>query len=250
MTVYNQGMSEQWKIDQLAKVVEQALQVTDYGGQGSARVRSVPDPRTIRYYTTLGLLDRPAEMRGRTAHYGRRHVLQLVAIKKLQARGLSLVEVQQSLAGADDRTLQRWVGLPGDFWKRAAIAAAVKGRSSKAQVGSVERLLSRGPSSDDESADAKRPRRTRFWEAMPEEVEGVGPVDGNAPSSGESVSACTAVHLVISPGVKLVIEGIDFRDISQEVLNELTRASGDLQAALRRTGLASGEHSPSGKVDQ
>ncbi|MHB1559516.1 MAG: MerR family transcriptional regulator [Isosphaeraceae bacterium] len=76
-----------------------------YYGAASGRVRDVPDRRTIRYYTTLGLVDRPAEMRGRTALYGRRHLLQLVAIKKLQASGRTLVEVQERLAGRTDAEL-------------------------------------------------------------------------------------------------------------------------------------------------
>src|SRR5262245_66619533 len=69
----------------------------------NGRVRDVPDVRTLRYYTTLGLLDRPARIRGRTAYYGRRHVLQLVAIKRLQAAGQSLAEIQARLLNiADD----------------------------------------------------------------------------------------------------------------------------------------------------
>ncbi len=74
----------------------------DYAGQANGRVREVPDQRTIRYYTTLGLIDRPAEMRGRTALYGVRHLLQLVAIKRLQTHGLSLAEIQTRVVGRTD----------------------------------------------------------------------------------------------------------------------------------------------------
>src|SRR5881392_2255064 len=95
-----------WTIDELGTRAALALSV-DYAGPPNGRVREVPDRRTIRYYTTLGLLDRPAEMRGRTALYGRRHLLQLVAIKRLQARGLSLAEVQVELAAASDERLER-----------------------------------------------------------------------------------------------------------------------------------------------
>src|SRR6266481_996794 len=42
-----------------------------------ARVSAAPDARTVRYYTTLGLLDRP-KIEGRQARYGERHVLQLL----------------------------------------------------------------------------------------------------------------------------------------------------------------------------
>src|SRR5437764_5230066 len=93
-----------WTLDELCARVAVALAV-DYAGQASGRVREVPDRRTIRYYTTLGLIDRPAAVRGRTALYGRRHLLQLVAIKRLQAHGLSLAEVQSRLVGLTDSDL-------------------------------------------------------------------------------------------------------------------------------------------------
>jgi DNA-binding transcriptional MerR regulator len=95
-----------WTIDELGSAVASAL-AEGYVGPPNGRVRDVPDRRTIRYYTTLGLLDRPAEMRGRTALYGRRHLFQLVAIKKLQASGRSLAEVQRALAGQTDKALAR-----------------------------------------------------------------------------------------------------------------------------------------------
>src|SRR5437764_13479859 len=95
-----------WTLDELAAQVALAL-VVDYAAQASGRVREVPDRRTIRYYTTLGLLDRPAQVRGRTALYSTRHLLQLVAIKRLQARGLSLAEVQAQLLGQTNGGLRR-----------------------------------------------------------------------------------------------------------------------------------------------
>src|SRR5271165_1203766 len=103
------GRTELWTIHQLSAEVERVLAV-DYEGSRNGRVRDIPDLRTIRYYTTAGLLDRPAEMRGRTALYGQRHLLQLVAIKQLQARGLSLSQVQERLAGATDAMLRRLAG--------------------------------------------------------------------------------------------------------------------------------------------
>jgi DNA-binding transcriptional MerR regulator len=99
-----------WTIDELSERVALALQGPGYDGVSSGRVRDVPDLRTIRYYTTLGLLDRPAEMRGRTALYGRRHLFQLMAIKRLQARGLSLAEVQERVVGLSEAALRRIAG--------------------------------------------------------------------------------------------------------------------------------------------
>jgi DNA-binding transcriptional MerR regulator len=95
-----------WTLDELTERVGAALSV-GYDGQPSGRVRHLPDQRAIRWYTTIGLVDRPAATRGRTAMYGPRHLLQLVAIKRLQARGLSLVAIQAELAGATDAQLAR-----------------------------------------------------------------------------------------------------------------------------------------------
>src|SRR5947209_15683807 len=129
-----------WTIDELGTRTALALSV-DYEGAPNGRVRDVPDRRTIRYYTTLGLLDRPAEMRGRTALYGRRHLLQLVAIKRLQARGLSLAELQQRLLGLPDAALEEIACLPADM-------AAATGQ----------------PRPDEPEAP---PRDGEFWKAAP-----------------------------------------------------------------------------------
>lgn len=100
-----------WTLDQLTEQVEAALSV-DYPGAPSGRVRSVPDQRAIRWYTTIGLVDRPASMRGRTALYVERHLLQLVAIKRLQAEGRSLADIQAELAGVPESTLRLLARLP------------------------------------------------------------------------------------------------------------------------------------------
>ncbi len=75
------------------------------GASQDNRVSAVPDIRTIRYYTSLGLLDRP-RMEGRQARYGKRHVLQLLAIKSLQAIGLPLSEIQARMYGLSDAELE------------------------------------------------------------------------------------------------------------------------------------------------
>jgi DNA-binding transcriptional MerR regulator len=132
-----------WTIDELSAWVARALSV-GYAGSPSSRVRDVPDRRTIRYYTTLGLIDRP-QMRGRTALYTRRHLVQLVAIKRLQAQGLSLAEVQQRLLGLPEAALAELARLPdlealppgekaeepgtGPFWARAPAPVAPKAES-------------------------------------------------------------------------------------------------------------------------
>jgi hypothetical protein len=104
---------ELWTLGELAERVEAAL--ADYPGQANGRVRAVPDQRTIRWYTTTGLVDRPTEMRGRTALYGRRHLLQLVAIKRRQAQGRTIAQIQSELAGATNQSLEPIASLPNPF---------------------------------------------------------------------------------------------------------------------------------------
>src|SRR3989442_10305733 len=110
-----------WTLEELGTRVTAALSV-DYQGPQNGQIRAVPDPRTIRYYSTLGLIDPPAEMRGRTALYGVRHLRQLVAIKRLQAEGRSLAEIQSVLGGLTDEALKGIARVPKDV-EVASLAA-------------------------------------------------------------------------------------------------------------------------------
>jgi len=108
-------------LGELADVGASALDALGVAAR-NGQVRDRPDARTIRYYTALGLVDRPAEMTGRTALYGDRHLLQVLAVKAMQARGASLADVQRTLVGASADELRRAIG-PG---LPAALAAAAR----------------------------------------------------------------------------------------------------------------------------
>lgn len=94
-----------YSLEELAAEAERSLSRLGAGGAADGRVSAFPDARTVRYYSTLGLLDRP-RIEGRQAVYGRRHLLQLVAVKALQARGLALAQVQGRLLGLTDEELE------------------------------------------------------------------------------------------------------------------------------------------------
>ncbi|MGR6921650.1 MerR family transcriptional regulator [[Actinomadura] parvosata] len=98
-------MSDTWTIGELAEHAARALRA-GAPAPPNGRVRDVPGERLIRWYTTIGLVDPPLTRRGRIARYGRRHLLQLVAVKRLQAAGRSIAEIQVALAGATDRMLE------------------------------------------------------------------------------------------------------------------------------------------------
>lgn len=104
-------MSDTWTIGELAGHAARALRA-DASPPANGRVRDLPGERLIRWYTTIGLIDPPLARRGRVAQYGRRHLLQLVAVKRLQAAGRSIAEIQAALAGATDRMLEATARLP------------------------------------------------------------------------------------------------------------------------------------------
>ncbi|MEU6710730.1 helix-turn-helix domain-containing protein [Nonomuraea sp. NPDC046802] len=103
-------MSDTWTIGELAEHAARALRAGAPESSASptvnGRVRDVPGERLIRWYTTIGLVDPPLTRRGRIARYGRRHLLQLVAVKRLQAAGHSIAQIQAALTGATDRMLE------------------------------------------------------------------------------------------------------------------------------------------------
>jgi DNA-binding transcriptional MerR regulator len=103
-----------WTLDELLERVSAAL-TAEYSGAPNGRVRDVPDRRAVRWYATTGLVDRPSVMRGRTALYERRHLLQLVAVKRLQSEGRALAEIQAELAGATDAKLAKIAKVPAEL---------------------------------------------------------------------------------------------------------------------------------------
>jgi DNA-binding transcriptional MerR regulator len=223
-----------WTLDELAERVDTALAV-DYSGPPSGRVRAVPDRRAIRWYTTIGLIDRPVAHRGRTALYGPRHLLQLVAVKRLQARGLPLVAIQQELAGATDSQLARVARLPeGVAPGPAAPASHGDGLSGTGQAGSG--MAAAAP------ATRGKARRAGFWRERPaaftvaadaatltDPTDPVGPA-GPTPATLRGVRLGDGATLLLEPG----------RELGAEDVRAVLEAAGPLLAALRERGLGPG----------
>ncbi|HTV69008.1 MAG TPA: MerR family transcriptional regulator [Rhizobiaceae bacterium] len=187
----------------------------DYPGQANGQVREVPDIRTIRYYTTLGLIDRPAQMRGRTALYGKRHLLQLVAIKRLQAKGLLLKEIQKQLVGQTDTVLRRLAQLP-------------------AQRPRTERTEPAEQRADDR-------RRAAFWGEVPAPLseskttaEQTGEVQK---SSGRNV--CPLVGVTLADGVTLLLE--TDRSLDEQDVEALRSAAAPLLKILKTRRIVDAE---------
>jgi len=118
-------VAEPWTLSEL--VEEVAARIAQLPPPRNGQVRAVPDERTVRYYLTIGLLDRAVATRGRTSLFGKRHLAQVVAIKRLQTMGRSLAEIQALWPTMDDDTLARMSGVAldpkpraarKDFWRR------------------------------------------------------------------------------------------------------------------------------------
>jgi DNA-binding transcriptional MerR regulator len=89
----------------LAELVRRAQLALGDVAAPNGRVTAMPDARVIRWYATIGLIDRPLAGPGRVARYGPRHLRQLVAVKRRQAMGRSLAEIQAELTGIPDAVL-------------------------------------------------------------------------------------------------------------------------------------------------
>ena len=129
----------------------------------NGRVRELGDDgRAIRWYSTKGLVDRPTIGAGHAARYGERHLLQLVAVKRLQARGMTLAEIQRRLAGATDAMLREVANLPETAERPDDV-----GRSEPAPV-----------------------RHQRFWAAAPmaTSVEALEPAASTASAADDAVA--------------------------------------------------------------
>jgi len=197
-----------WNLEELCARVALALAV-DYTGQASGRVRDVPDQRTIRYYTTLGLLDRPAAMRGRTGLYSVRHLRQLVAIKRLQTHGLSLAEIQKRLVGLSDEALQEIARVPPALEEQ--------------EPAGIE------PGTAEDGGEGAGRRESAFWTAVP-----------TSPAQCPEI-----VEIALAPGVNLRLEVL--RPPDEHDLASLAVAAGPLLKLLRARRLVApeGKDSPS-----
>jgi DNA-binding transcriptional MerR regulator len=238
-----------WTLDELAERVDAALAV-DYPGQSSGRVRAVPDRRAIRWYTTIGLIDRPIAHRGRTALYGPRHLLQLVAVKRLQAKGEPLVAIQQQLAGATDTQLARVAHLPAGAAVPLAGVAAGSGSPTSPSApdggrhAAEERAAAVQPAAGPPRGVAARARRADFWREPPAaRTAASAPAAAPDPAvpadfpdlSVPAAPLSTLIGVRLGEGATLLLE--PGRELDAADLQVILDAARPLLAVLRNRGL-------------
>jgi DNA-binding transcriptional MerR regulator len=88
--------------DEAARLLDQFVPRQDRGS-----VSEVPDERMVRYYSSEGLIASPEGKQGSAAVYGYAHLLQLLAVKKLQADHLSIKNIRELVEGKAERDLEQ-----------------------------------------------------------------------------------------------------------------------------------------------
>ena len=110
----------------------------------NAVARAAPSARSVRFYVSIGLLDRP-EGAGTAATYGYRHLLQLLSIKIRQREGQTLETIKQEMRDVTGDALERRVATalaaalgavpatitanddtPPAAWRRALVADGIE----------------------------------------------------------------------------------------------------------------------------
>jgi DNA-binding transcriptional MerR regulator len=92
--------------------------------QERGTVTSVPDERTIRYYLSEGLIQSPGEKQGTASVFGYLNLLQLVAVKKLQAEHLPIRKIRELVADKTESELETLLGFGGAGRKKAGESEA------------------------------------------------------------------------------------------------------------------------------
>ncbi len=93
-------------IKELAAAVADASEgPTSYRGRGNAS--DVANERTLKYYLAEGLLPTPDKKRGVSLVFERKHLLIVLAIKKLQQLGLATSVIKEALDGKSEQELDQ-----------------------------------------------------------------------------------------------------------------------------------------------
>jgi hypothetical protein len=153
-------------------------------------------------------------MRGRTALYGGRHLLQLLAIKRLQSQGKSLTEIQTELTGATDAALRRITQFTPE---------RIEELQARRQQNSV-------PSRSSHGAESSASRGAgAFWAQSPQIAA------PTAPSGGNGIQTVALMRLL--PGVSLLLEGVDVAQLDEQMMSRLQPAIDELSRTLQSLDL-------------
>jgi len=116
----------------LDELVTEAARIIPHIAQEQRRYRVTvyPDERTLRYYIKEGFVDRPSS-RDNKARFTYRHLLQILAIKHLQAEYLPLTKIKDILAGLDEEQMEEIIiGGKEDYVEYSRISSPMRRRAA------------------------------------------------------------------------------------------------------------------------
>ena len=171
----------------VAELADMAARVLAEKGpvQERGTVSEVPDERTVRYYLTEGLLAPAEEKQGTASVFGYLHLLQLLAVKHLQAQHLPIRKIRELVEGRTERELERLLGV------------AAKQTGKHAALSYLESLLTQT-----NVASPPAPQQTKFSTsaAQSRAAQSLAPP---APSASQSTGTWERIEL--EPGLELHI---------------------------------------------
>jgi DNA-binding transcriptional MerR regulator len=174
----------------VAELAAEAAKILADSGLAQARgtVSDVPDERTIRYYLAEGLVSPAEDKQGTASVFGYRHLLQLLAVKKLQSEHLPIRKIRELVERREVRELERLLGLEG-------------GASSKNEALSyLEKLLTKpAPKGQTNSAGG-----LNFSSSQPSMAQSAPPSPPVSQSSSSGGGAWERIE--IEPGLELHVQ--------------------------------------------
>jgi DNA-binding transcriptional MerR regulator len=150
--------------------------------QERGTVSVVPDERTIRYYIAEGLIQATDEKQGTASVFGYLNLLQLVAVKKLQAEHLPIRKIREVVSGKSEQELETLLGIGQE--------SRTKGDDAKRYL---ESLLTSAP-------EGARPLRAARFTARRSTADQSAPASPSADSQTGSWQ-----RIEIEPGLELHI---------------------------------------------
>ena len=182
-------------------------------------------PRTVRLYATQGLIDRPGK-EGRSAIYGRRQLLQLLLIRSLSRRGLSLSAIAPLAVLANDQLEQQLAQLDSNTDESIDASLSLEEPANNEALDYLQRLKQDSASdeylSDDDEVESSRSLIPFLGAPLSSSVP--KPSRSSSRSASSRAAASRWHRFNLAPGVELHInDSVSIPPAGRRRLNWLQR---------------------------
>ena len=190
----------QLDLDELADAANSLLPGLLPDDPVDARVKPEVNPRLIRHYVGEGLLD-PSLREGKRAVYTVDHLLQLLALRRLLADGLSSTAIGESLRGKDRDELRRIAEGNVDAFLAPSASPAPEGDDARARArAALAAIRGDTPTADGDGPAASPPSFSGALHRAPHPPDATSSAE---PESWERVPLFEGVELHVRSDVRL-----------------------------------------------